>query len=310
MPVDPTIKKAVDQMLQLMPENWDNVEATSFRQAAKAYDEYLKMDVPVSNVEDFKIPVDGAEIRARLYSNDPSSDQMIVYFHGGGFVIGDIESHDSICRVISKRSGAKVISVDYRLAPEHKFPIAVEDAYNSFLWVRENNQRFGISKEKVAVMGDSAGGNLCAALSVKCIEDREQVPALSVMFYPVVAIDLSSQSVREYSEGFALSEGISRWFHANYVRGVQDMLSPYLSPLTFGQLSGMPESIVLTAEYDTLRDQGETFVSALKKNSVEATGIRALGMVHGFLTYIKISKNARGILEMVSSLIGSVLSGK
>ncbi len=303
MPVDPDIRKILEQTLPLLPQNWEEVDPVEFRKESKAYNKFLKVDVPVSKTEDFEIPAEGGKLNARLYSNGDEKAPMVLYFHGGGFVFGDIDSLDSVCRIVSRVAHVSVVSVEYRLAPEHKFPTAVEDAYASYLWLLEHSEKFNIEAGKIAVMGDSAGANLCAALSVKCIEEGKQLPALSVQFYPVVAPDFSSHSAREYSEGFALSDDMIRWFHRLYSSGEDDMMSPLRFPMLYSRLSEMPSTIVVTAEYDVLRDQGEAFVAKLRKNSVEATGIRGLGLIHGFLGYIKYSRAAMDVLNMVAALV-------
>lgn len=307
MPVDPAINEILEQILPFMPDNWDDVDPKEFRDEARARNQFMKFEVPAGKVEDFDIAVKGGVIKGRLYSPVNCTDALVIYFHGGGFVIGDIESADGVCRIVSNEGNVKVLSVDYRLAPESKFPTAVEDAYEAYKWANDNAGRLGINRARIAVMGDSAGGNLCATMSIQCIEDNYQVPALSVMFYPVVAPDFSSISLREYSNGLLLSEGIMKWFHRQYMDRDSDLLSPYMYPILYSRISEMPESIIITAEYDVLRDQGETFASLLKRNSVEATGIRALGMIHGFLGYVKFSTAAKNVLDMVAFATGQKL---
>lgn len=310
MPVDPDIKKMVDQIMQIMPTSMEGVDPKEFRELTKTYDQMLGAEISIEKSEDMKIPVRDSELDARLYSDDSASDSIIVFYHGGGFVIGDIEAYDSICRHIARYSGSKVISVGYRLAPEFKFPTAVNDAYDSYRWIREKSEQFGANKDKIATMGDSAGGNLCAALSVKSVEDGYPVPALSVLYYPVVAPDYSSESFREFSKEYVLTEGMMGWFHKNYINNDADIASPFFSPMLFKNHEGMPETLVITAEFDPLRDQGETYASTLKQHSVKATCIRATGMVHGFLSHIGISENAKDLLIMGSSLAGHKLRSR
>lgn len=310
MPVDPNIKKILDQITHVMPSSMEEVDPVEFRELTKTYEKMLSSDVSVKETRELEIPAGDSKLNARYYSEDPTSNSLIVFYHGGGFVIGDVESYDSICKLVSKLSGSKVISVGYRLAPEYRFPTAVNDAYSSYRWIRQNADSFGVERGRIAVMGDSAGGNLCAALSVKSIEEGFPVPALSVLFYPVLVSDISSESFREYSEDYLLTKELMRWFQKNYITNDLDVISPYFSPMLFRNLEGMPETIVVTAEFDPLRDQGETFVNTLKRNAVKATGIRATGMIHGFLSYVGVSESAKDVLMMLSAFIGLKLRQK
>lgn len=306
MPVDPDLKSALEQISKVMPEFNTEFSAKEFRDIT-TYDRSFGMQIDVKEVRDISIPVSGTNIKGRLYSNDPESESMILYYHGGGFVIGSIDAADAICRMLAVHSHSKVISVDYRLAPEYKFPVPMEDSYDSYKWVRENAQMLGIDPERIAVSGDSAGGNLSASLCLKALDNNYPLPRLNVMFYPVVTSESSSESFREYSDKLVLTRDMMVWFHSHYMRTEEDSLNPYFSPLLSHRLGEMPETIVITAEFDPLRDQGETFVSALRSKSVEATGIRAMGMVHGFLGYFPVSTNVRNILVMASSLAGKKL---
>lgn len=307
MPVDPDISLVLQQLSEVRSDFDSSITPQEFRNLADSFDRTFGNEIHIDRVEDIRIPVDKAEIKGRFYSDYPESESLIVYFHGGGFVIGNIDGSDSVCRMIAKKSGSKVISVDYRLAPENKFPVPVEDAFNSYRWIRENAERFGVDVDRIAVSGDSAGGNLSAALCLKAIDDEYPLPKLNVMFYPVVTSDTSSESFREYSNDLILTRGMMNWFHNHYVRSHEDLMNPYFAPILSDKISMMPETIVVTAEFDPLRDQGETYVADLRRNSVKATGIRAMGMIHGFLGYFPVSSNAHNILTMVSSLVGNKL---
>lgn len=307
MPVDPEIKNIIDQLAQYRPESTEGLTPARLREISASYGQMISSP-PIKDTEDFGIPVEDGEIGARLYVPDNDTDALIIYFHGGGFVIGDIDSHDGICRMLSRHSGCRIVSVDYRLAPENKFPTAVNDAFYAYRWIRDHADRFGVNPGKIAVSGDSAGGNLCATLSLKAIDEEYPVPAMLIMYYPVVAPDTASQSFREYSRGYYLTAEYMFWFNQHYSRGPEDMLHPYFSPALSPNIGKLPETLVVTAEYDPLRDQGETFVSTLTEKGVKATGIRAEGMVHGFLSFFPASHNARSILSMTASFAGSRLS--
>lgn len=306
MPVDPEIKKLISKMVPYLPEKMDDVTPEEFRELSRSYRRFTA-DVPVTKVENLTISAGEVELKGRLYVDDEQSDALIIYYHGGGFVIGNLDSHDGICRMIAKHSRCKVISVDYRLAPEHRFPAAVDDAYRSYKWIRENASKFNVSADRIAVSGDSAGGNLCATLSLKAMDEDFPLPALNLMFYPIVSPDTSSESFREYSEGLYLTKDMMRWFNKYYTSSPMNVSDPLMSPLFSPLLDRMPETIVMTAEFDPLRDQGETYVSTLREKSVTVTGIRAIGMVHGFLGFFPISRSAENFLIMGASLAGRKL---
>lgn len=308
MPIDPDIKAVLEQIMPLLPESFEDVDPIQFRVLSDSHTFEIMPKIELETVEDIEIPVNDDSVKGRLYAANKGSDSLIVYYHGGGFVMGNIDTHDSVCRTLAKYSGSKVISVDYRLAPEHKFPTAVEDTYYSFKWIRENAQRFGIDKSKIAISGDSAGGNLCVTTCLMLKDNNEELPKLEVLYYPLVAPDLASRSYNEFSEGFFLTGSIMNWFSRQYIRTEADILSPYLSPLLSGNLSNMPETILVTAEYDPLRDQGETFVSALRRRGIHATGIRAMGMIHGFLGFHELSSASHDVLTMTARLIGDRLN--
>lgn len=307
MPIDPDIKEVLEQISPLIPKSFEGIDPVQFRTLSDSYALASMKKIEIEKVEDIEIPVSGARIKGRLYSDDENSESLIVFFHGGGFVIGSIETHDSVCRVMAKYSKSKVISVDYRLAPEHKFPVAVDDAYDSFKWIRENHEKYGIRKDKIAVSGDSSGANLCVALSLKLRDHKEELPKLVVLFYPFVAPDNTSRSYSEFSEGLSLTSSMMEWFGQQYIKSTEDLTSPYFSPLLSNGLCNMPETIIVTAEFDPLRDQGETFIGALRKRGVRATGMRGVGMIHGFLTFHERSPGAHNILTMTSRLIGDRL---
>lgn len=307
MPVDPDLKIILEQIAKLRPEFEGNFTPEDFRNLASSYDSSFGKPVDIREVRDIEIPVGNARLRGRYYSDEPEATSLILYYHGGGFVIGSVDTADGICRMLALHSRSKVISVDYRLAPEHKFPVPLEDSYESYKWVRENAQEFGVDPGRIAVSGDSAGGNLSASLCLKALDNSYPLPKLNVMFYPVVTADTSSESFREYSDNLVLTREMMLWFHGHYMRSDGDILNPYFAPLLSTRLGEMPETIVITAEFDPLRDQGETFLSELRLKSVQATGIRAMGMVHGFLGYFPLSSNVSNILVMAASLTGKKL---
>jgi len=277
LPLYPETKK----FLELVPE-FDPAEVgvDAFREGFKQLALMLPKE-PVARIEDIRIPGSECEIPARVYTPGPGkSSGGVVYFHGGGFVIGDVESYDPFCRSLAKASGSVVVSIDYRLAPEHKFPTAVNDAFDSLSWCLKNAERLGMT-QGVAVAGDSAGGNLSAVCALRC---RDQGLALKavVMIFPFTSFDVASRSSVEFGESLFLTRKVSTWFGAQYLSRPEDVLSPLFSPILTPDLSGVAPSLVITAEYDPLRDQGEAYADLLAKAGVLVTSIRVRGATHGF----------------------------
>lgn len=263
----------------------------------------------VEDVKDMEFEHHGIHIPVRLYTPVDAGDGIIIYFHGGGYVIGSRNAYDGICRMAANRSKTKVLSVEYRLAPENKFPAALDDAFEAFLWVQKNAEVFGVNPSKIAVAGDSAGGGLSAAVCLKAKDEKKELPVLQILLYPSVGMSLGTRSRVEYSERFYLTDSAILYFNKAYEREPSDELNPYFSMLLHPDLSGLPEAIVITAEYDPLRDSGEAYLAKLEKAGVRATGIRAKGMIHGFASFYFVIPAAEDILTMVWSLVGSKLNG-
>jgi len=239
--------------------------------------------VDVARVEDHTVPGPGGDIPVRLYS--PAADAVlpvVVYFHGGGWCIGNITSHDGVCRKLATQSGLAVVSVDYRLAPENKFPCAAEDCYAAAKWVADNAGELRVDASRMALAGDSAGGNLTAVTSILARDRGGPTISFQLMIYPAVDATMSFASVKENGEGYLLSARDMAWFYDHYAGSDGDRKDPVLSPLYTPDLSGLPPALVITAEYDPLRDEGEAYADALQQAGVSARASRYDGMIHGF----------------------------
>lgn len=305
MPVDPEISTFLEQISALGNIDLEQISAENFREAMDSSSISLSTNKEnVGDVRDLEIPVKDGSLKARLYIPEVDSGSLVVYFHGGGFVFGNTDSYDGLLRFLCTHSGCRVLSVDYRLAPEYKFPTAVEDALAAYRWALENAAEIGADKNRIAIAGDSAGGNLCASISVICRDSGIRLPALQALFYPVVAPDVTSKSQRDFSQGLFMTGAMGSWFMKQYLNSREELMDPRYNVLA-SNLAGLPETFVFTAEYDMLRDQGETFVSQLRKQGTSATGVRALGMVHGFLSFHEFSEAAKNYLMMASKLIGA-----
>jgi acetyl esterase len=262
----------------------------------------------LGRVEDLSIPGPGGNVPLRVYASEYGGLRpALVYFHGGGFVLGNLDTHDAVCRALAKESGAVVISVDYRLSPEHKFPAAVEDSHAATVWAGANAVRLGIDACRIAVGGDSAGGNLATVIAMRCRDAGGPTLASQVLLYPVT--DFSSFetcSYRELGEGYFLTRAKMGWFTGHYLASTEQARHPEVSPLLAPNLSGLPSALVITAEFDHLRDEGEAYAQYLQQAGVPVTVTRYPGMIHGFVAMRGVLAGGRQAIQEVAKFIRSM----
>ena len=226
-----------------------------------------------------------------------------VYFHGGGWVIGDLETHDVLCRQLTAASGASVISVDYRLAPEHKFPAAADDAWAATRWVVAHAGELGLDGRRLAVGGDSAGGNLAAVVALMARDAGGPAIALQVLIYPVTDVMAETRSYADFAEGYMLTRESMRWFTAHYLKSKDDGRDWRVSPLRAPSLAGLPPALIVTAGFDPLRDEGEIYAGRLRDAGVTVDYVCYGGMIHGFVGMGKLIDTAgRAISHVGGSL--------
>ena len=249
---------------------------------------------PVAWVEDRQVPssIQGAAIPVRIYAPEGTGPfPVLVFFHGGGWVVGNLEIYDAICRTLTNSAGCITVSVDYRLAPEHKFPAAAEDCYESTRWVVENSATFNGDPGRVAVGGDSAGGNLATVVALMARDRGGPSLVFQVLIYPVTDhYTAGHASYEENAEGYFLSRDEMIWFWNHYLLGEEEAKHPYASPLKAVDLHGLPPALVITAEFDPLRDEGEMYATRLREAGVPVIATRYDGMMHGFI-------NMSGVLD-------------
>ncbi len=261
---------------------------------------------PLSMVDDLTIPGPEGAIPARFY--EPAglgleSRLLIVYFHGGGWTIGDLDTGDSVCRFLAANVPATVLSVGYRLAPEHPFPAAVEDAFAAFRWAAVGNSRMGVDPGRIAVAGDSAGGNLAAAVSLLARDAGGPSPAMQALIYPVTDVVGGQRSRDEFARGFLLAKADMDWFERHYLPPGIDRSDPRVSVLRAADLAGLPPAYVTTAGFDPLRDEGEAYAARMREAGVTVALRRHPGLIHGFANMTKVSRSARAaMLELVGAL--------
>ncbi len=243
----------------------------------------------IYRAENRSIPGVAGEIPVRIYTPEGNPPMgVLVYYHGGGFVLGDLESHDRVCRSLANKAGCVVVSVGYRLAPEHVFPAAADDCYAATKWVAGNAASIGADPARLAVGGDSAGGNLAAAVAMMARDQGGPAIAFQLLFYPVTDCALDTPSQKEFAaDGYVLSRGDMEWFWNHYLGSGADAekTNPYACPLRAKNLAGLPPALVMTASHDPLRDEGERFAQRLISAGVKVTCTRYEGVTHGFISF-------------------------
>jgi acetyl esterase len=222
---------------------------------------------------------------------------VLVFFHGGGWVVGNVESHDTMCRHLANRAGCAVVSVDYRLAPEHKFPAAVDDCFTATAWVAGNAAALGIDPGRLAVGGDSAGGNLAAVVSLMARDKGAPRISYQLLIYPAMDAAMRHDSINRFAEGYVLTRATMRWFYEQYLRAAHDAADWRASPLLATDLGDLPPAFVLTAGYDPLSDEGDAYAERLAAAGVPVTHRRFPGQVHGFAMNGKIIRAADKALD-------------
>ena len=251
---------------------------------------------------------EGAQaIPLRVYRPPGVSDSrrlpVLVYFHGGGWVIGDLETHDVLCRQLTAEAGVSVIAVDYRLAPEHKFPAAADDAWAATRWIAAHAAELGVDADRLAVGGDSAGGNLAAVVALLAREAGGPRIALQILLYPVTDLVSESQSYADLADGYMLTRDSMRWFVAQYLDSKDQAADWRVSPLRAPSLAGLPPALVVTAGYDPLRDEGEAYARRLREAGVSVDAVSFGGMIHGFVPMGRLIDTAfRGVSLITGSL--------
>jgi acetyl esterase len=238
----------------------------------------------VAAVVDERVPVDNGTVDVRVYRPDSAGPlPMLVFAHGGGFVFCDLDSHDGLCRSLANLLPAVVVSVGYRLAPEHRWPTAAEDFYAATRWAIDHAADFGADPARVAVGGDSAGGNLAAVTTLMARDRGGPALAGQLLLYPVIASDFDTDSYRMFGEGFYNPRTALQWYWDQYVPKVSDRQNPYASPL-HGDLNGLPPAVVVLAGHDPLRDEGIAYADALEAAGVPVSRRPFDGGIHGFMT--------------------------
>jgi acetyl esterase len=263
----------------------------------------------VGSVSDDAVPVEGGEVPVRIYQPAGAARALIVYYHGGGWVIGALDEFDVLARQLVDRTGATVVLVDYRLAPEHRYPVAAEDSWAALVWIADHLEELAGSRVPLIVAGDSAGGNLSAIVAQRAKAEGGPDISLQVLVYPVTDADLDNASYTDPANQLLLSRDAMIWFWDHYAPDPEDRKNPDASPLRADDLSGLPPAVVLTAEHDPLRDEGEAYADKLRAAGVPVQHQRFDGQMHAFFTMVNVLPGAAAGMDYVAGHIDRHLAG-
>jgi acetyl esterase len=309
MPLDPQARAYLNKLAALRIPEFHTLEPAQARTMFRAMRALAGPPDPIGGVEDRVLP---PSIPVRIYQpieGGPAPRPVLVYFHGGGWVLGDIETVDNLCRRLANESRCVVVSVDYRLAPEAKFPAPLEDCFDVVWQVADEPSDFGVDRRRIAVGGDSAGANLAAAIALKA-RDRGDLPlAFQLLIYPIADFSFDTPSYRENAEGFGLTREMMAWYWSQYLATPEEGHSPLASPLRATDHSGLPPAMVITAEHDVLRDEGEAYAARLKESGVPVILQRYDGMIHGFLQMAETFDKGRIAIREAGQALRKALGG-
>ncbi|MDD0972542.1 alpha/beta hydrolase [Pseudomonas fontis] len=308
MPLDSQMA-AVLAPFNAQPEpDYAQLDAAQYRQ----YADNMMPPVPgeaMAEVRDLRVGGAEGTLEARLY-RPLAQDHLplLVFFHGGGFVMGTLDTHDNLCRTLAKETGAAVVSVAYRLAPEAPFPAAPLDCYAATCWLVDQAASLNLDGSRLALAGDSAGGNL--AIAVSRLAQQRKGPKIrhQCLFYPVTDAGCDSQSYQEFAQGYLLTAAAMGWFWRSYLASGEQIDDPLASPLRASSLAGLPATTLLSAEFDPLRDEGEAFAKCLQEDGVAVRVERCAGMVHGFVSLAPFVEAAASALREAAADIRQALA--
>lgn len=309
MTVNPQVQVLLDMMAQGPQLDLETATVADFR---SMYDQSMLAanPVPMARVEDVSMELDGRTIGARLYVPDGAGEMppLVVYFHGGGWVIGTLDTHDGTCRRLARACGAAVLSVDYRLAPEHRYPAAPMDCFDATRWAIANAEGLGVDGSRIAVAGDSAGGNLAAAVAVMARDHGVPLRHQSLI-YPVTDYDLTLPSYAANGGGeYFLATETMRWFWNQYLGGRAREDAPLAVVLQIEDIEGVAPATVITAQYDPLRDEGVAYAEKLAAAGVAVDAAIAPGMIHGFFSMSEMVPDADAWIDRAGKNLAAALA--
>ncbi|PCI92450.1 lipase [Candidatus Aerophobetes bacterium] len=306
MLLDPELAEFLKNVSESGNKAFEIMSIDDMRQATKRLSVFYGDVEPVHKVETRAIKADDHDFLVRIYHPSPAKKlPMLLYFHAGGYVRGDVELCDPICRKIANRSSCIVISVNYRLAPEDKFPAALEDAYTTLCFAHRYAHEIGGSKDHIAVAGDSTGGNLATVLTLLTRERKGPKISFQILMYPVVDYTYSFPSHEKFAKGYFMTEEALKFYESQYFPPDADRKDPYISPYFIKHFDNLPPAYIITAECDPVRDEGEAYAEKLKKSGIKVVHYRFKGTMHAFIYFSPISKKAdEAIFSVAEALHG------
>ncbi len=314
VPLDPELDALLQAAPPFDPDQLGTIPVAEYRELMKQG--ILAMGPSpevVASVVDTAMPGPGGDLPLRIYTPEadgPPKDAatgIAVFFHGSGFVICDLDTHDHECRVLANRAGVIVVSVDYRLAPEHRFPAAVDDGVAALAWVADHAPELGGDPTRIALVGDSAGGNIATVVARRAVAAGGPPVAFQMLVYPVTDLRGDTPSFVENASGYGLSAETMRWYVEQYVRDADDVIDPDASPLLTPSLGGLPPAFVAVCEYDPLRDEGKQYAHRMRDAGVDVTLRRYDGGIHGIFQMSRFTQiGARMLDDCVDALHAAI----
>ena len=310
--LDPEVERLLELARQAGRPPFEKLTPAQAREAyAASWDILQPSPSDVASVRDETIKGPGGALTLRIYrgAGTQAADRLpcLVYLHGGGWVIGNLESHDRLCRRVANTAGICVVAVDYRLAPEHPFPAALDDAAAALQWVSANADTLAIERERIGIGGDSAGGNLAAVLGLMARDGAAPALIFQALLYPVVDLTAASESYRKVTSGLPLTAATMHYFIDHYAPRASDRLDWRASPLKAASLAGTPPALVLTVANDPLCDEGRAYAHRLEAEGVRVTSLHLGDHMHGMLLTGKLVRASNTILDFVGAAIGHAL---
>ncbi len=305
MPIDPDAQNLLAMIKAAGRPPMTGMSPAEARATYLASRALLQPALPeVADVRDAAAPGPHGQTPLRIYRGLNTPDvplPTLIFAHGGGWVIGDIDTHDYVCRKLANEAGCAVASIDYRLGPEHKFPAAIDDCLAAARWISTQAGAFGVDARRLAIGGDSAGGNIAAVLALMARDGAAPAFVHQLLLYPAVDMEMDTSSYARIPEDYPLSPSVTRWFRDHYLDGEQDRLDWRASPLRAASHVGVASAFVLTARHDPLCDEGRAYALKLEKDGVRVWHLDMNDQLHGFLTWGKLVRAADAALEMAAA---------
>ena len=306
MPLHPQAQAFVETLAASDAPSWHEMSPTEGREVFASLVDLFAVGPDLAEVADRG----GADdVPIRIYSSGGRDARpALIYFHGGGWVLGDLSTHDGLCRRLAAESGCVVVAVDYRRSPENRHPAAMTDCYSVTELVAKEAASFGVDPTRLAVGGDSAGGSLALGVSRMALERGGPAIQLQLLIYPVVEAEFETTSYLDYAEGYGLTRETMKWFWEQYLGDSGEHSDPFVAPSRAASLARLPKTHIVTAEYDVLRDEGEALARRLSEEGVEATLRRYDGMLHGFVHFSQLFDMGKEAVSDMSAVVRSALN--